>query len=49
MILTKCTDMDVPEDTATVSIILQLCPQRENRIETPLRQDEQMLTVVGTE
>ena len=52
VILAKCTDMDVPEDTATVfSIILQLCLQRENHIVTPFRHDEveQMPTIICTE
>ena len=32
MILVKCNDRNVPEDTVTVSIILQPCFQRENCI-----------------
>ena len=36
MILAKCTNMNVPEDT----IILQLSLQRENRLVTPLQQNE---------
>ena len=36
MILAKCTDMNVPEDTDVVSIILQLCLQRENCLVMPL-------------
>ena len=51
MILAKCTDMNVPEDTATVSIVLQLCLQRENHIVMPLQCEEveQMLTIIYTE
>ena len=51
IILTKCTDMNVPEDTATVNIVLQLCLQRNNGIVTPRRQDEveQIPTIICTE
>ena len=51
VILAKCTDMDVLEYTPTVTMVTvqsQLCLQRENRIVTPLRQDEaeQMLICI---
>ena len=43
MILAKCTDMKVVDDTGNVSIILQLCIQTENRPVTPLFRNEKCL------